>query len=160
MDTQHQNPEAASDSRVRGPARAGSLSLAAGTSENGDEPTGIWKRLAELNLDLLHVVEALDHHAIVSIADARGDIVFANDEFCSVSGYSREELLGQNHRLVNSGHHSPEYFQRMWRTISSGERWKGLLRNRAKGGAYYWVQTTISPVQVPGAKGVPHSGSP
>lgn len=88
---------------------------------------------------------ALDQHAIVSIADVAGKIIYANDKFCEISGYARAELLGQNHRIVNSGYHSAEFFAGMWKTITSGRVWQGEVRNRRKGGGYYWVESTIVP---------------
>lgn len=88
---------------------------------------------------------ALDQHAIVSIADVRGDIVYANDRFCAVSGYPRAELLGRNHRILNSGVHPPELFRRMWDTISHGDVWHGQMCNRARDGHHYWLQSTIVP---------------
>ncbi len=89
--------------------------------------------------------QAVDHHAIVSIADVTGTIIYVNDLFCQVSGYSRDELLGQNHRIVKSDEHSPEFYREMWRTISRGEVWKGEICNRGKDGALYWVESTITP---------------
>lgn len=97
--------------------------------------------------------EAVDEHAIVAVTDRQGRIVFVNDRFCSISGYSREELLGQTHRIINSGKHPPEFFARMWKTISAGQVWKGTIENRAKKGSHYFVATTIVPV--PGADGKP-----
>jgi PAS domain S-box-containing protein len=94
---------------------------------------------------LQHQKFALDQHAIVSITDRNGTIVYANDKFCEISGYSREELEGSNHRIVNSGFHSREYFRDMWDCISAGSVWTGELRNRAKDGQIYWVAATIVP---------------
>jgi PAS domain S-box-containing protein len=88
---------------------------------------------------------AIDQHTIASASNRAGDIVFANDRFVDICGYSREELLGANHRIVNSGVHPPEFFRDMWRTIASGRVWKGEVCNRHKDGRLYWVNATIVP---------------
>lgn len=88
---------------------------------------------------------ALDKHAIVSIADVKGNIIYVNDKFCEVSGYLENELIGQNHRLLLSGYHSSNFFHQMWRTIASGATWHGDIQNRKKDGRLYWVRSTIVP---------------
>jgi diguanylate cyclase (GGDEF)-like protein/PAS domain S-box-containing protein len=89
---------------------------------------------------------AVDAAAIFSETDLTGRITYVNDQFCAVSGYSRDELLGQNHRLLNSGLHSADFFAGMWRTIALGNVWKGEICNRAKNGSLYWVESTLVPL--------------
>ena len=96
---------------------------------------------------------ALDQHAIVSITDLQGTITYANDRFCEISGYTREELLGANHRMVNSGFHSASVFEGMWRSITQGQVWHGEICNRKKAGDLYWVDATIVPLL--GVDGLP-----
>ncbi len=90
--------------------------------------------------------KAINSASIVSLTNLAGDILYVNDLFCKYSKYSKNELLGQNHRIVNSGFHSKNFFEEMWATIRSGEIWRGEVKNKAKDGTYYWVDTVISPV--------------
>lgn len=102
-------------------------------------------RLHKTLKELSDVKAALDAAAIVSITDKAGNIIYANDKFCEISKYSRVELIGQNYRIINSGYHPKAFFKEMWDAISLGHIWKGDIRNRAKDGGIYWLQTTIVP---------------
>ena len=137
-------------------AVADALLVAAGKSELEDNITSV-KALSELLLqlatdkqtaqfELQQQQNAINEHAIVSITDYDGNITYANAKFCAISGYSIEELLGKNHRLINSGQHPESFFTNMWETIKSGNIWNGEIRNINKTQEYYWVSATIVPI--------------
>lgn len=108
---------------------------------------GIEGELAKRSLsDLEALLQALSDTALVSETNAMGTITFANDKFVEISKYPREELIGQNHRILKSGYHSKAFYQNLWATITRGRLWRGIIKNKAKDGTYYWVDTSISPI--------------
>ena len=92
------------------------------------------------------VFTALDNAVLLSITNPEGIITYANDKFVEVSKYSREELLGENHKMLKSGCHTTSFYQELWRTISSGKVWRGEIKDKAKDGTFYWLDANISPI--------------
>ena len=119
-----------------------------GTLSSGTDITEQWRAHQALRAsrkELEDIKHAIDKAAIVAITNVAGRIFYANDRFCLISGYAREELIGQDHRLINSGHHPPGFFKELWQTIASGKVWRGEVCNLSKEGHRYWVDTTIVP---------------
>ena len=113
-----------------------------------EEAIRLAKEVAERALrENIALKRSLDEQAIVSETDAKGRIVSVNDAFCKISGYSREELIGNDHRIINSGTHSSEFWRQAWKTIAAGEAWRGEICNQSKCGSLYWVDSILSPIK-------------
>lgn len=116
--------------------------------KHGSDKFGIAGQPKKDLLRLLHAYrQAIDESVISSITDTKGTIIYANKKFCEVTKYSADELVGQNHRIINSGYHPKEFFKNMWKTIGNGGIWHNEVKNKAKDGTYYWVDTVVLPIK-------------
>jgi PAS domain S-box-containing protein len=128
----------------------------ASDASNLDQLTALMSQLVvqrqQAQHELVQQKAALDQHAIVSVTDVEGRITYANDKFCQISGYTRQELIGQTHRVIGSSHHPVEFFSGMWNTISQGQVWHGEICNKNKHGDIYWVAATLVPILDPAGR--------
>ena len=132
-------------SRIPLPGLDGEVLGVLGAYEDITENVLAKERARELHCELDFQKRSLDEHAIVSAADVKGNITYVNDKFVAISGYTREELIGNNHRMVKSDEHPPEFYREMWRTIAHGRPWHGEVKNLTRDGRPYWVRATIVP---------------
>lgn len=102
--------------------------------------------LKKLNLDISEFEELLFDHSIVGITDEEGSIIYVNKNFCKISKYTADELIGNDHRILKSDEHPPGFFAEMWDTITAGKVWEGEIKNKAKDDSFYWVKTIIIPI--------------
>ncbi len=136
----HASPQISADGKVIG--HVGTIMDITGRK---NREAGLERRIGERSRELDFQKTALDEHAIVSTTNIKGDIVQVNEKFCEISGYTRDELIGQNHRMLKSGEHSIEFYRDLWGTITSGRPWHGEIKNNKKDGGHYWVKATIVP---------------
>ncbi|MEL0646010.1 PAS domain-containing protein [Pseudoalteromonas agarivorans] len=125
-----------------------SLDLGELVKVKAEQQSILQKQRSALQVALKQLAEqksALDEHAIVAVTDLHGTITFVNKRFCEISGYEEHELIGQNHRILNSGKHDKAFFKNMYQTLKRGDVWNGHICNKAKHGGIYWVDTTIAP---------------
>lgn len=123
----------------------GQVEKIVGTLQDITDRISSQRELMQQNAEIEAYARGLDRYAIVAKTDTNGLITYANDNFCQISGYTREELIGADHFILSSGLHPKGFFAKMWRSIKNGEQWRGEICNRAKDGSLYWVDTTITP---------------